>query len=92
MSDATHLPDRSRFEVREDGHTAVLTYELDDEAAEPTVVFLHTVVPDELEGRGIGSRLAEAGVRWARESGYRVDPVCTFVSGWLDKNPEALPG
>jgi hypothetical protein len=97
MSDVTHVPHRSRFEVREGGHTAVLTYELDDlddasttGSATPTVSLLHTVVPEELGGRGIGGELADAGVRWARSEGYQVNAVCAFVRGWLDKHPEAL--
>ncbi len=90
MSDVQHLPERSRFVVEEDGGRAVLTYEIDDEGRQPSVSFLHTVVPTELEGRGLGSRLAEAGVRWARDEGLRVVPLCSFVRGWLDRHPEVL--
>lgn len=86
MSDVVHVPERSRFEVREEEGTAVLTYEVSDGA----VAFLHTVVPVELEGQGVGSRLAAEGVAWAVAEGRRVDPVCTFVQAWLDRHPEAL--
>jgi len=86
VPDVVHATDRSRFELTRDGATAVLTYEEGD----GDVAFLHTVVPAELEGAGIGSRLAEAGVRWAREQGLEVVPVCSFVRGWLERHPEAL--
>ena len=82
-----HVPEQSRFEVEQDGAVAVLTYELEDDA----VAFLHTVVPVELEGRGIGGRLATEGVAWATGQGLGVVPVCSFVKGWLAKHPEALP-
>jgi len=85
-SDVVHVPERSRFEVRAEEGTAVLTYELSDGA----VAFLHTVVPVELEGRGTGSRLAAEGIAWARAESRRVDAVCTFVRGWLERHPEAL--
>ena len=90
MSDVTHVEEKNRFEVREDGEVAVLTYEVDDEGREPSVTFLHTVVPDALEGRGIGSALAETGVRWAQEQGLAVVPQCPFVRSWLERHPEAL--
>jgi predicted GNAT family acetyltransferase len=82
--DVVHVPDRSRFEVQDPAGTAVLTYELSD----GTVTFLHTVVPVELEGRGIGSQLAGTAVGWAREEGLEVVPVCSFVKAWLRRHPD----
>lgn len=79
--DVVHLPDRRRFEIRAGEATAVLTYELADGA----VTFTHTVVPAALEGRGLGSRLAAAGVGWARDQGLEVVPQCQFVRDWLDR-------
>ena len=85
-SDVVHAPERSRFELTEGGATAVLTYQEGDD----DVAFLHTVVPPELEGQGVGSRLAEAAVGWAVGRGREVVPVCSFVRGWLERHPEAL--
>ena len=81
-----HVPERSRFEVEQDGAVAVLTYEREGD----TVSFLHTVVPVELEGRGLGGHLAAEGVGWATGQGLGVVAVCTFVRGWLERHPEAL--
>jgi predicted GNAT family acetyltransferase len=83
--DVVHVPDSSRFEVRDPAGTAVLTYELSDGA----VTFVHTVVPVELEGRGIGSQLAGTAVGWARQEGLEVVPVCSFVKAWLSRHPDA---
>ena len=85
MSDVVHVPEQSRFQVESDGVVAVLTYE----RGERDVALLHTVVPRELEGQGVGSRLAEAAVAWVREQGLEVVPVCSFVQGWLARHPEA---
>jgi hypothetical protein len=89
MSDVLHVPDQNRFELRDGDDVAVLTYDREDDGA---VAFLHTVVPPSMEGRGVGSRLAETGVRWAREQGAEVVPLCSFVKGWLGRHPEALEG
>ena len=86
MSDVVHSSETQRFEVTEDGDTAVLTYERED----GTVSFLHTVVPVALEGRGIGSQLAAAAVGWAVDEGLEVDAQCSFVRAWLERHPDAV--
>lgn len=84
MSDVVHVPAQSRFELAgDDGEVAVLTYE----EGEHDVAMLHTVVPPAMEGQGVGSRLVEAAVGWAREQGLAVVPVCSFVKDWLEREP-----
>lgn len=80
--DVQHQPDRSRFVVEVDGRTAFLTYE----RGQGSVALTHTIVPVELEGRGIASRLAETAVAWAREEGLDVDPQCSYVRSWLNRH------
>ncbi|UCF41537.1 MAG: N-acetyltransferase [Gemmatimonadota bacterium] len=82
--DVVHEPDQHRFAVHTEGHTAVLDYQRFPDK----VVFTHTGVPRELEGRGIGSRLVRAGLDWARTEGVRVIPTCPFVSAYIGKHPE----
>jgi uncharacterized protein len=91
MSDTVqHVPDRNRFELQEGkGSSGELAY-LDYELGEGSVTFLHTVVPESMGGRGVGGRLAETAVGWAREQELDVVAECTFVQGWLAKHPEAL--
>jgi len=79
--DVVHRPEQSRFEAQVEGETAVLAYERDGDV----VVMTHTVVPRELEGRGIASELATTAVGWAREQGLEVDPQCSYVRSWLSK-------
>lgn len=93
MSDVVHVPGQNRFELREGDaadEVAVLTYERGDDPADQSVALLHTVVPTSLAGRGVGSRLVETAVRWARDEQLEVVPVCTFVQGWLERHPDAL--
>jgi predicted GNAT family acetyltransferase len=88
VTDVVQVAERQRFELVEDGERAVLTYHV----ADGVVTFEHTVVPSPMEGRGVGSRLAAAGIAWAREEGLAVVPQCPFVRAWLGKHPEAAEG
>jgi predicted GNAT family acetyltransferase len=82
----THQPDQSRFVVIQDGETAELTYRGGDNG-EP-IVFTHTGVPTVLEGRGIGSALARAGLEYARANNLEVVPLCSFVRSYIERKPE----
>jgi predicted GNAT family acetyltransferase len=73
-----------RFELTVDGHTAKAWYRL----SPGTITFTHTDVPKPLEGKGIGSRLARAGLDHARAAGLKVVPLCPFIAGWLKKHPD----
>ena len=76
--------DRHRFELAVDGHTAFSQYKL----APGTITFLHTEVPKELEGQGIGSRLAQGALELARANGLKVVAKCPFIAAYLRKHPE----
>ena len=73
-----------RFEAHVDGHTAICEYVLSEDAMR----FIHTVVPAELSGRGIGSKLAEAGLQACRDRGLQAMPDCSFIAGYIRKHPE----
>jgi uncharacterized protein len=73
-----------RFEVREDGRLAELTYRRNGKR----LVLIHTEVPVELEGRGIGGRLVWAAVDHAAREGMTVVPLCPFARGWLERHPD----
>ena len=82
-----HVPERSRFEVAEPAGTAVLTY---TSAGDDAVVLEHTVVPPELEGRGVGTALVRSALSWAAQQHLAVVPQCPFVRAWLDKHPDQV--
>lgn len=87
MSDKLDIhdnPDASRFEVEVEGHVAFAEYRL----PEGSILFSHTEVPPELEGRGIGSALVKYALAAARERGLKVIPVCPFFVAWLTRHPE----
>ena len=77
-------PNKHRFETTMDGHVAVLSYSQGGKC----ITFIHTEVPQELAGRGVGSALAKAGLTYAREQGLQVIPKCEFVASYIEKHSE----
>ncbi len=76
--------ERSRFELDADGHIAFSNYK----RSEGLLTILHTEVPKELEGRGIGSALVRGLLEIARAQGLKVHAVCPFVKAYLDRHAE----
>ncbi|MEH3045805.1 GNAT family N-acetyltransferase [Sphingomonas adhaesiva] len=72
------------FVLEVSGHRAVAAYQLEGER----IVFTHTVVPPEIEGRGVGSRLIRGALDAASDRGLKVVPQCPFVRAYIDKHPE----
>ncbi len=48
----------------------------------------HTLVPGELEGRGIAAALVDALVADAREHGFKIVPQCSYVEAKFRRNPD----
>ncbi|MBW6522158.1 N-acetyltransferase [Sphingomonas sp. RHCKR47] len=72
------------FELTVDGYRAVAAYQLEGD----TIVFTHTEVPAEIEGRGVASKLIQAALDSARDRGLKVVPQCRFVRAYMEKHPE----
>ena len=88
VSDSAGIIDNtgvSRFELHADGWLAELVYRIRGDR----LVLVHTEVPVELEGRGIGGRLVTAAVDRAAREGLTLVPLCPFARGWLERHPEA---
>lgn len=85
MSDVTNNERRQRFEITADGHTGFLAYAID---ADNRMNLKHTEVPRELEGRGLGGKLAKAALDHARAAGLRVAVSCPFVQSYVQRHPE----
>jgi uncharacterized protein len=74
----------SRFELTADGQLAALFYRRRGNR----LVLIHTEVPVELEGQGIGGALVTAAVRRASHEGLTLVPLCPFARGWLERHPD----
>ena len=73
-----------RFELEEEGETAFVTYVVEGER----MALTHTIVPPEIEGRGVGSRLVRGALDRVRERGLKVVPQCSFVRGYIERHEE----
>jgi predicted GNAT family acetyltransferase len=73
-----------RFETEVEDKMGVLEYRMTGHS----IVFTHTGVPPEIEGRGIASALTQAGLEYARTKQLKVVPQCPFVREYLAKHPE----
>lgn len=78
----------SRFVFRQGGREAELVYQLEN----GRLVLVHTGVPDDMAGQGVGGLLVEAALDRARRENLQVVPLCPFVRSWLRRHPDVAAG
>ncbi|GFQ70153.1 natd1 [Trichonephila clavata] len=55
----------------------------------PSLIELeHTIVPESLQGKGLGKLLAEAAFEYAIDRKFTVKVTCGFVEKYVEKNPK----
>lgn len=60
------------------------------DAGDGAVAFMHTVVKEEFGDRGWAAVLVRGALNTARDRGWRIVPICTYVRRYLARNPEFL--
>ena len=75
---------RHRFELEIDGAIAFVSYR----KSPGSITLEHTVVPPELGGKGIGSKIARATLDAVRAQGRKLTVECEFIQGFMKKHPE----
>lgn len=73
-----------QFEIKVDGHVARIEYHIMDDR----IFLVHTEVPEELSGQGIGSLLAQKTLDKIEKMNLKVVPYCNFIAAYIRKNPE----
>ncbi|MHB8680973.1 MAG: GNAT family N-acetyltransferase [Acidimicrobiales bacterium] len=82
VSDA---PAAKRYEARVEGRVAGFAeYRL----SPGRIVFTHTEVDPDFEGRGVGGALVRGALDDVRSRGLAVVALCPFVKGWIDRHPD----
>jgi hypothetical protein len=84
MNDVVDNKTEHRFELTVEGHLAAAYYE----RAGSVITFVHTEVPAELGGKGVGSTLVKGALDLLRAEGLKVVAQCPFVKGWIGKHPD----
>lgn len=84
--DGTILHDaaQGRFSATVDGHVGYVEYVVRDGVMD----ILHTIVPEEIGGRGIAGRLVQAALDYARGADLKVRPTCEYAAAWMARHPE----
>ena len=77
MGEIVDNKSQHRFELTVDGHLAAAFYKIDGDV----ITFIHTEVPPELGGRGVGSKLVQGALDQVRASGMKVIADCPFEIG-----------
>lgn len=73
-----------RYEAHVNGYLAKIEYERQGD----TIIFIHTEVPDALEGQGIAGKLARTALDDARAKHLAVVPFCPYVASYIRRHPE----
>ena len=68
------------------GEKPYLRYQVDSE--NQVMKLLETYVPSELRGRGIAKLLVEEAIKYAREQGLKIEPVCSYTIYYFVRNPD----
>jgi uncharacterized protein len=84
MTDVVNNKAHHRYELTVKGHLAATYYSISD----GVITFIHTEVPPELGGKGVGSKLVQGALDQVRADGLKVIPQCPFVKAYIDKHPE----
>lgn len=78
-----------RFEITlGTGKAAFISY---TESGEGVLTLTHTEVPEEFEGKGVGSALVRGALEIIQAEELKIIPACRFVAVYLQRHPEYKP-
>jgi predicted GNAT family acetyltransferase len=86
MDEIVDNAEMHRFEMPVGDDLAVAYYKEQD----GRLVLLHTEVPQQLSGQGVGSRLAHAVFETLKARGRRVIAKCPFMASYATKHTDYL--
>jgi len=84
MTAVRHNAAQTRYELDTEHGMAVAVYRQQGDA----LVFVHTEVPPEDEGKGIGAQVVRAALDDSRARGFKIVPACSFVVAFMRRHPE----
>lgn len=73
-----------RFEVKDEGSTAFLQYEMKGS----NIALLHTEVPEDIGGKGVADALASSAFEYAKENTMKVISYCAFIDAYVKRHPD----
>ena len=79
-----HNENECKYEYHIDGFTAYITYDDQDGNMHLT----HTIVPEELAGKGLAKMLLEDVLGQIEKDGKKAVAQCSYIVKYQEKNPE----
>ena len=79
-----HNASNQRFEMDVDGQVSVLEYTFKNHR----LFLTHTEVSPFLRNQGLGTKLANAALEYARKNELNVVAICPFVKEYVGRHPE----
>ncbi|MFN3402894.1 MAG: GNAT family N-acetyltransferase [Cytophagaceae bacterium] len=73
-----------KFFVNLAGRECILRYERFDGILDLRTLF----VPQNLRGKGIGKKVIEYSIKFARKNNLKIKTTCSFVKNYFDTHPE----
>ncbi len=52
------------------------------------IILTHTEIPEALQGKGLGSILANKVLTRIKQENLKVTPLCPFMAAYIEKHPE----
>ncbi len=86
MSEVIRNDTLGRYEAPVPGGMAIAVFHQEGDV----LVFTHTEVPRQAQGKGAASALIAAALDDVRERGLKVRPLCSFVRRYIEDHPEAV--
>ena len=74
-----------RFELIVDDLIAFIDYKVGKSGA---MYLIHTEVPKELEGKGVGHKLVRESLNLIEEANMKIIPLCPFIKSFLQNHKE----
>ena len=76
---------KGAFKIKENGQTvAAMTYVW---SGEDNFIIEHTEVRGGYQNQGLGKRMVEAAVNYARENNLTILPLCSFARSMFNRTP-----
>ncbi|ALI98891.1 GNAT family N-acetyltransferase [Rufibacter tibetensis] len=76
-------PAAHKFETTVEGKTAFIQFKLRGDV----MTVLHTIVPEELEGRGLAAAMSTHVLKYLEAEKMQLVPLCPYMLAFLKKHP-----
>jgi predicted GNAT family acetyltransferase len=80
----THNAVRNRYEMPTEHGLAIAEYRQQGDR----LIFTHTEVPSEDEGKGLAAKLVQAALEDTHRRGLKIVPACSYVVAYVRRHPE----